>query len=228
MNSISGSRPAGRVFFRVMLALVLAFPFFPLRAAGPQEAGVPSGSRVLVVYFSVPETDDPHGMTQEEENSTVVIDGKVLGNTQYVAQLIRDMTGGDLFRIEPVRPYPLDHRTLAAQARKERDGRARPAIAGDIAGLERYDTVFIGYPTWWYDLPMIMYSFLERYDLSGKTVIPFNTHGGSRFAGTVDTISRLQPGARVSENGLSISRDDVERAETDVREWLAEWGYRKK
>lgn len=144
MNSISGSRPAGRMFFRVMLALVLAFPFFPLRAAGPQEAGVPSGSRVLVVYFSVPETDDPHGMTQEEENSTVVIDGKVLGNTQYVAQLIRDMTGGDLFRIEPVRPYPLDH-TVRWWRRPERSGtkgpdRPLPGISPVWKGMTRFSS----------------------------------------------------------------------------------------
>ena len=85
-------------------------------------AAEPGGKSILVVYFSMPETDNPHNMTREEENSTVVVNGKVLGNTQYVAQLIRGMTGGDLFRIEPEKPYPTDHRTLVELAKDERNG----------------------------------------------------------------------------------------------------------
>ena len=190
-------------------------------------AAEPGGKSILVVYFSMPETDNPHNMTREEENSTVVVNGKVLGNTQYVAQLIRGMTGGDLFRIEPEKPYPTDHRTLVELAKDERNGNARPAIAGKVGNMEAYDTVFIGYPNWWAEIPMILYAFLEQYDLSGKTVIPFCTHGGSGFSDTIETIARLQPKARVMEEGFVLSRNRMERAESGVAEWLKELGFKK-
>lgn len=198
-----------------------SFPSLPLaHAADPK-------GKSLVVYFSMPETDNPHNMTREEDNSVVVINGKVLGNTQYVAQLIRDMTGADLFRIEPRQPYPTAHRALVDLAKDEQNRNARPAIAGKIENMDAYHTVFIGYPNWWADMPMILYTFLESYDLSGKTVIPFNTHGGSGFSDTIDTIARLQPKARVVESGFTISRSRMERAESGVAAWLTELGYGK-
>ena len=106
-------------------------------------------SRALVVYFSMPETDDPQQMTMEEANSTVVIDGQVLGNTQYMAQVIQQATGADLFRIEPAEPYPTDHETLVALAADEQEQNARPAIQGQVEDLEAYDRIYIGYPIWW-------------------------------------------------------------------------------
>lgn len=185
------------------------------------------GKKSLVVYFSVPETDNPHNMTREEDNSVVVVNGKVLGNTQYVAQLIQRMTGSDIFRIEPRQPYPTDHRTLVNLAKAEQDGNARPAIAGALENPEAYDTIFIGYPNWWTDMPMILYTFLERHDFSGKTIIPFNTHGGSGFSGTIATIARLQPNARVAREGFAISRGRMDEAEAGVAAWLKELGYTK-
>lgn len=181
---------------------------------------------ILIVYFSMPETDNPNNMTRDEDNSVVVINGKVLGNTQYVAQLIQQMTGGDMFRIEPQQPYPTDHRTLVDLAKEEQRRNDRPAIAGQVENMAAYETVFVGYPNWWADMPMILYTFLESYDLSGKIVIPFNTHGGSGFSKTVSTIARLQPNARVLRNGFTVSRNSVDRAEPDVAEWLVELGYK--
>ncbi len=187
-----------------------------------------TGGKILVVYFSMPETDNPDNMTRDEDNSTVVINGKVLGNTQYVAQLIHEKTGGDIFRIEAQKPYPKDHRTLVDLAKKEQNRNARPALAVQIDNMDAYDTVFLGYPNWWADMPMILYTFLEGYDLSGKTVVPFNTHGGSGFSDTISTIGRLQPNARVLKNGFTVSRNSVDRAEPDVDEWLARLGYKIK
>lgn len=183
--------------------------------------------KILVVYFSMPETDSPGNMTRDEDNSTVVIDGKVLGNTQYVAQLIQKMTGGDIFRIEPRKPYPTDHRILVKLAKEEKKRNYRPPLAERIENMDPYGTVFLGYPNWWADLPMVMYSFLESHDLSGKTVIPFNTHGGSGFSSTISTIVKLQPNARVVRNGYTVSRNVVDRAKPDVAEWLVELGYKK-
>ena len=178
-----------------------------------------------MVYFSLPETDDPNNMTQEEENSAVVIDGEVLGNTQYVAYIIQEHTGADIFRIEAETPYPLDHNTLVDQAAEEQDNSARPAIAGRVDNMDAYDTIFLGYPNWWGDMPMILYTFLEEYDLSGKTIVPFNTHGGSGFSNTIATIAELQPDANVLEDGFTISRNNVAGAEGDVVAWLADNGF---
>lgn len=182
-------------------------------------------SKSLVVYFSMPETTNSDNMTQEEDNSVVVIDGKVLGNTQYVAQVIQENTGADIFRIEPETPYPTDHETLVDMAKKEQDENARPAMKNHVENMEQYDTIFIGYPNWWGDMPMLLYSFFDEYDLSGKTIIPFNTHGGSGFSNTIRTITELEPNAEVNTNGFSVSRDNVEEAKPDIVAWLGNLGY---
>lgn len=175
----------------------------------------------LVVYFSMPETTDPNNMTPEEANSTVVINGEVLGNTQYMAYVIQDTAGANIFRIIPETPYPTDHDTLVDQARNEQDEDARPAIRDEIPADEfaQYDTVFVGYPNWWGDMPMIMYTFFETYDFSGKTIIPFNTHGGSGFSNTRNTIRALEPNA-VVDDGLSISRNNIQDAEQQIVDWV--------
>ncbi len=175
----------------------------------------------LVVYFSQPETDKPDNMTQEEDNSTVVIDGKVLGNTQYMAQVIAENTSSDIFRIEPSIPYPTDHTTLVNQASQEKQDKARPAIKNKIENLDKYDTIYIGYPNWWGDMPMILYTFFESYDFSGKTIVTFNTHGGSGFSNTVSTIRSLEPNANVIE-GLAISRNHIQDAKDEIVEWVNE------
>lgn len=180
----------------------------------PDESG-----KTLVVYFSMPETTDPNNMTEEEANSTVVIDGEVLGNTQYMAYVIQDTLGADIFRIEPETPYPTDHEVLVDLALEEQNDNARPAIKDSIENLEQYDTIFLGYPNWWGDMPMILYSFLEEYDFGGKTIIPFNTHGGSGFSNTISSIREEQPNAEVMD-GLSISRNRIQDAEQDIIDWV--------
>lgn len=176
--------------------------------------------KTLVVYFSQPETTNPDNMTQEEENSTVVIDGKVLGNTQYVAQVIQAKTKGDLFRIEPEKAYPTDHDQLVDLAKEEQTANARPKLAKTVDDIEQYETIFLGYPNWWGDLPMVLYSFLEATDLSGKNVIPFNTHGGSVFSDTINTIKKEAPAANVIDAGYSVSRDDVKDSKKEIETWV--------
>ena len=144
--------------------------------------------KTLIVYFSMPDDVD---------DSTVTINGQVLGNNQYMAQVIQETTGGDIFRIEPVTPYPTNHSALVEQASKEQSDNARPAIKGSIENFDQYDTVFVGYPIWWSDMPMILYTFFDSYDFSGKTLIPFGTHGGSGWAGTPATIRNLEPDANL-------------------------------
>ncbi|MGG5315016.1 flavodoxin [Enterococcus sp. AZ072] len=186
------------------------------------------GKKVLVAYFSVPETGDANKeMTQEEENSAIVVDGQVLGNTQYVANIISENTGGDIYRIEPSTPYTTNHKELVEQATKEQDSDVRPEIKDMISNFDDYDTIFIGYPIWWGDMPQIMYSFMELYSFEGKTVIPFSTHGGSGLAGTVNTIENKLTNANVITNAFTMSRDDMEEAPQRVEDWLREINLKK-
>ena len=120
----------------------------------------------LVVYFSMPDNVD---------DSTVVIDGETLGNTQYMAYVIQETVGADIFRIEPEMPYPTDYDELVDLASEEQSNNARPAIKNTIENFDTYENIFVGYPNWWGDMPMILYSFFDEYDFSGKTIIPFNT-----------------------------------------------------
>ena len=177
-----------------------------------------AGSNILIAYFTVPETD---GTDAVSGASRVVVDGRVLGNTEYVAQLIQQNAGGDLFVIETVQEYPGSHDPLLEFAYAEREEDARPELATEIENLDDYDVIFLGYPNWNADLPMPLYTFLESYDFSGKTLIPFTTHGGSGFSGTLRTIAELQPDATLVEDGLSIPRGSVPEAESTVADWVA-------
>lgn len=158
------------------------------------------GSNILVAYFSWS------------------------GNTEEMATYIQEQTGGDLYEIQPVIPYPEDYNECGDVALEERDNNARPEIQDLPADLFGYDTLFIGYPNWNADLPMPLYTFLEEYDLSGKTIIPFTTHGGSGFSRTIDTIAELEPDAQVEEDGLAISRNAVPDAEGEVTDWVSGLG----
>lgn len=177
-------------------------------------------TETLVAYFSMPETTKLENRTEEEENSVVVVDGEVLGNTQYVAHVIAENTDADLFRIEPQTPYPTDHEVLVELAKEEQNSTARPALLENVENLAQYDTVFVGYPNWWGDMPMILYSFFEEHDFSGKTIIPFNTHGGSGFSDTIGTITELEPNATVNQEGFTVSRNSVQDARPDIISWL--------
>lgn len=186
-----------------------------------QSDSAAASSNILIAYFSVPETD---GVDAVAGASRVVVDGEVLGNTQYIAQLIQQQTGGDLFRIETVQEYPGSHDPLLEFAYNERAEGARPELAAQMENLDSYDIIFLGYPNWNADLPMPLYTLLEQTDLSGKTIVPFTTHGGSGFSRTIQTIQELQPNATVVSDGLSISRNSVAQAEGDVASWVSGLG----
>lgn len=151
--------------------------------------------------------------------SIVVRDGEILGNVEYMARTIQQAVGGDLLRIETVEEYPLEHEALVDFAAEEQEAGARPELATQIENLEQYDTIFLGYPNWWGDMPQALYTFLESYDLSGKTIIPFCPHGGSGFSRTQSTIAELQPNATVREDGLALSRNDVADSAEQVTAW---------
>ena len=183
-----------------------------------------SDNNILIAYFTMPEDVDPEGVDAIAGASIVVSDEEVMGNVEYMASIIQETVGGDLFQIETVQQYPLDHDPLVDQAAEEQDADARPELATHIDNPEQYDTIFLGYPNWWGDMPQALYTFLEEYDFSGKTIIPFCPHGGSGFSRTESTIADLQPEATVSEDGLAISRNDVADSRDQIAQWVAGLG----
>lgn len=185
-------------------------------------------SNILIAYFSVQEDVDITGADAVAGASVVVRDGEKLGNTEYVAGLIQQTIGGDLFRIETIKPYPLDHEPLVDQAAKEQEDDFRPELAAQVENFEQYEYVFLGFPNWWGDMPMAVYSFLEEYDFGAKMIIPFITHGGSRTSRTVETISQIQPGALMMGNELVLSRGDVAESEETVVDWVKNLGINTK
>ena len=191
-----------------------------------QESVFDEGS-ILIAYFSVPEDVDTDGADAIAGASIVVKDGEKLGNVQYIAQTIQETIGGDLFRIETVQEYPLDHETLVNQASDEQAADARPELASHIENPEQYDTIILGYPNWWGNMPQPLYTFLEEYDFSGKTIIPFCPHGGSGFSRTESTIQKMQPNATVSTNSYKVSREDVVDSAEDVIAWAKSLGLGK-
>lgn len=176
-----------------------------------------SGDNILIAYFSVMETD---GVDTVAGASCVAVNGEVFGNNQYIAELIQQEVGGELFSIETVQDYPKTHEPLLEFAYNEKLESARPELKTQIENLDGYDVIFLGFPNWNADLPMPLYTFLEEYDFSGKTIIPFTTHGGSGFSRTIQTISELQPDATVVTDGLSISRNSVASVQNDVVTWV--------
>lgn len=193
-------------------------------------AAAPSGaSDVAVVYFSVPLTDS-ESRDADSGASFVMSGDDVYGNVQWAARFVAAAAGADLIRIETTTPYPTDD-AIFDYALEEQNRNARPEIqlvAADgstLASLDAYGTVLVGYPIWWYELPMPMYTFFESCDLSGKNVGLFVVHGGSGMSGTVQDVESLQPDAQVNENGLSINRRNVaDQAEALADEWVAGLG----
>ena len=189
----------------------------------PQASAQPEGvSNILIAYFTAAENS---GVDAIASASYTTIDGQAVGRLRAVADMIQANTGGDLFSIRTSVVYPTDGGELIDYAAQEQDENARPELTSHIENLEQYDTIFIGYPNWWADLPMAVYSFFDEYDFSGKTIIPFNVHNGSRFSRTIQTIAELEPNATVVENGFTVSEQNVADAAGDVAAWLDELGY---
>ena len=175
------------------------------------------------------EEEQPETQETAENADTEVGEGTALiayfswsGNTEAVAREIQAQTGADLFEIVPAEPYTDDYDELLDIAQEEQSSDARPAIA-ETVDLSGYDTVYLGFPNWWGDMPMILYTFLDEYDLSGKTVVPFNTSGGSGFSGSLDTIAEMEPEAEITE-GISLGSEEAEDCADEVAEWLANMG----
>ena len=189
--------------------------------------------KVLVAYFSrMGNIDSEHEVDAVTSASVVVQNGENLGNLEYLAKLIQENTGGDLFFIETANKYSSDYdntdsNELDLQAEKEHNENARPELASHVDDMAQYDTVFLGFPTWMYDLPMAVYSFLDEYDLTGKTVYLFNSRGGGE-RNYANIVQELEPDAIVSESSYSVGHSSVDEVTAaDIQAWLSEAGYQQ-
>ena len=191
-------------------------------ASSSESTAQESGSNILIAYFTAAENS---GVDAVASASYTELDGEALGRLRVIADMIQENVGGDLFSIHTSVVYPADGGELIDYAAQEQSENARPELTTHIENLDQYDTIFIGYPNWWADLPMAVYSFFDEYDFSGKTIIPFNVHNGSRFSRTIQTIQELEPDATVIENGFTVNERDVADAAGDVAFWLQELGY---
>ena len=178
--------------------------------------------KILIAYFTAAENSDVDAVSSA---SVVKIDGVAKGSVQAIADMIQEETGGDLFSIQTEFDYPGNIGDLIDYVAGEQERNERPVLTTYIENLEDYDVIFVGYPNWWYDMPMAMYTFFEEYDFAGKTIIPFNTHRGSRFSSTISTIQELEPEATVTEDGFTFPGDDAADAAGDVTEWLKKLEY---
>lgn len=174
-------------------------------------------NKALIVYFAVADNSEVDAASSA---SVVEYDGAAMGKISALAKMIVDETGADVVSLDVDSVYPQDIMAVLDYAQEEQDRDHRPVILNQIENFEQYDTVFVGYPLWWYDLPMAIYSLFDAYDFSGKTIIPFCTHNGSRFSGTIGTIEELEPDASVIRDGFTVSEWDILEAADDVHAWL--------
>jgi len=161
---------------------------------------------ILIAYFTPAENS---GVDAISSATLTTWNGEDMGAAEVLANMIHNHTRSDMFSIRTEVNYPLEYNDLADYAKDEQDEDMRPAIKKDI-NIADYDTIFIGYPMWWYTFPMIIYTLFDKYDFSGKTIIPFNTHMGSSDGGTYDTIRELEPNATVVMNGLPVEMKTAE------------------
>ena len=194
-----------------LISLVLAMTL--LCAAIPALAEE-TPAHVLVVYFSRAGENYNVGVIEE-------------GNTAKMGRIIAEQMSADIFELVPVVEYPMDYDSCLEVTTEEQRTNARPAYVDEIENWGQYDTVFIGYPIWWGEIPNIVHTFMEAYDFTGKTVIPFNTHEGSGQAHSQRDIEGLLTNATVLK-GLAVrgskAQNDAEGTSEDVANWLKQIG----
>lgn len=179
------------------------------------------GGNVLVAYFSWSDNAVLDDDVDAVSSPSVIPPG----NVQQLAQWVQEQTGGDLFKIQVTEPYPSDWNECLDRANQERGDNARPQLIANVENLDEYDTVFLGYPNWWYGVPMALLSFLEQNDLSGKQIYLFCSHGTGGLANSVDLIMNAAPHANISDNIFDCYEEDAPSSQQNIQEWVNKLGF---
>ena len=184
-----------------------------------------SDNNILIAYFTWADNthvDNPDSIDVDATTSASVLPP---GNAAKIADWIKQRVGGDLFSITVKEPYSSDYDECLNRAAEEKAANARPELANHVENMEQYDVIFLGFPNWWYTVPMAIHTFLEEYDFSGKTVIPFCTHGTGGLASTIQDIKKDLPQDVTLLDLIGVYRPDVDSSQDEVNKWLDGMGY---
>ena len=197
------------------LALVVAGLLMTISCSGntgtKEKKVMEKNAKVLIVFFS-------------HAGENYVVGNIKVGNTKLVADEIQKVTGGDEFEIVAERNYDMPYGSLTKLAKEEQERNEKPAFKGEVKDIDQYSTVFIGGPVWWGTYPQVMFSFFDKYDLNGKTIIPFTTHEGSGLGSVVEDLKKLYPNATFKE-AFSIYGHETRNDLSKVDKWIKSLGY---
>lgn len=194
-----------------------------MNASAPEssETGDEPGSNILVAYFSWAD----NAILSDDVDAVASPSVIPPGNVQQLAGWVQEETGGDLFSIRVTDPYSSDWDECLDRANRERGDDARPELVKNVENLDRYDTVFLGYPNWWYGVPMALLTFLEQNDLSGKQVYLFCSHGTGGLANSVEIITEAAPEAVISDNIFDCYEEDASSSQGSIQNWVTGLGW---
>lgn len=184
-------------------------------------------SRILIVYFTRADNVKQDDKLDAVSSASITKNGDtIIGNMKIMADYIKETTGGEEFSIKTELSYSQDYDETTDQAKKEQQDDTRPKLISQVENMEEYDIIFLGYPNWWGTIPMPVFSFLESYDFTGKTIIPFCSHEGSGLGSGVSDIEKLCPDSVILE-GLAICGSKVNESKNDITEWIDSLGILK-
>lgn len=189
--------------------------------AGEEPASEQEGSNILVAYYSWADNAVIEGEVDTVASPSVAAPG----NVGQLAGWVQEQTGGDLFAIQVTEPYPSGWDECLERANRERGEAARPELMESVEDMDRYEIIFLGFPTWWYGAPMAVLSFLESYDFSGKQVYLFCSHGTGRLAGSVEEIAASLRAAEISEDIFDCYEEEAADSRQEILDWLEGLGY---
>lgn len=178
-----------------------------------------TGSNILVLYFSAADND---GIDAIASATVTSYEGSEYGAAQLAATWIADYTGGNLSAIVTAESYPDDYDAMADMAKEQADNSEHPALSSHVDDFDQYNTVFLVYPIWWYQMPMALYSVFDEYDFTGKNILIATTHAGSQLAGGLEDAAEYEPGANVVDNGFTVAASSVASARGNLESWLEE------
>lgn len=184
-----------------------------------------SGNNILIAYFTRAENVFIENQEEIDTDATSSASLLPVGNSAIMADYIQSVVGGDLFSIVTENPYPVEYEDCLKRITEEQNENIRPVLKNHIDNMYDYDIIFIGYPNWAYTCPMAVFSFLEEYDFSGKTVIPFCTHGTGGLAGTVSDIKEILPENCEVMQPIGVYRENISDCKDDIEKWLSEIGF---
>lgn len=184
---------------------------------------ISSDGKILIAYFTWADNthvDDPSSVDVDASTSASVL---ALGNTEKVVHFIQEQVGGDMFSIIVDEPYSSDYDECLDRASDELAQQARPTIVDTVENMDEYDVIFLGYPNWWSSCPMAIFSFIESYDLSNKTIIPFCAHGTGGLGRSIEDLQDALPHSTLLD-AFGVYRPDTDSCQDDVNQWLSDIG----